>query len=58
MSTSTFRPLVCTILKALALAMGVASVVLVTLGVAAPANSLTLLSFGLAALALVHFIEK
>ena len=46
------RPLMQLILKALAMAMGVASVVLSILGTASPSTLITLLGLGLFALAL------
>ena len=46
------------ILKAVALAMGVAVIVLNILGTVATSTSVTLLSFGLTALAFAQFMEK
>ncbi len=51
------KNLVNTILKAIALAMGVAVVVLSILGTAAT-STVTLLGFGLTSIALVQFMEK
>ena len=51
------KNLVNTILKAIALAMGVAVVVLSILGTAAT-STVTLLGFGLTSVALVQFMEK
>ncbi len=47
-----------TILKAIALAMGVAVVVLNILGAATSSTSIMLLGFGLTLLALIQFMEK
>ena len=52
------KNLVNTILKAVALAMGVAVVVLNILGAATALTSITLLGFGLTLLALLQFMEK
>ncbi len=49
------RNLINTICKALAVAMGIAVVVLTILGTANTTTSLTLLGFGLAALAVASF---
>jgi len=51
------KNLVNTILKAIALAMGVAVVVLSILGTATT-STVTLLGFGLTSVALVQFMEK
>jgi hypothetical protein len=58
MSTSAFRTFVGFVLNALALAMGVAAVVLYSIGTSTPANILPMLSFGLVTLALSHMVEK
>ena len=52
------KNLVNTVLKAIALAMGVAVVVLNILGTATASTSIMLLGFGLTALGLVQFMEK
>ena len=58
MSTFALRTFVCFVLSALALTMGVAAVVLYSIGTATPANILPMLSFGLVTLALSHMVEK
>ena len=58
MKTQTSQQLIPFIFKAVAIAMGIATLVLSILSAATAATSIALLSIGLIALALIHFMDK